>query len=65
MEEKNRGKPVYKSDNVFDRSIKSQQEIPREKNNRKCYQENYVQLLSAPKSALKKTLRDHILKFLL
>lgn len=49
MEEKNRGKPVYKSDNVFDRSIESQQEIPREKIIESVIKRINVQLLSAPK----------------
>lgn len=55
MEEKKIGKSVYETDNVFDRSIESQQEIPRGKIRESAIERIYVQLLSAANAALNKT----------
>lgn len=49
------GKSVYQTDNVFDRNIESQQEIPREKIRESAIERIYVQLLSAANAALNKT----------
>ena len=42
IEEKKIGKSVYETDNVFDRSIESQQEIPREKIRESAIERIYV-----------------------
>ena len=49
------GKSGYDTENVFDRSIESQQEIPREKIRESAIERIYVQLLSAANAALNKT----------
>ena len=46
---------MYESDNVFDRSIEFQQEIPREKIRESAIERIYVQLLSAANAALNMT----------